>query len=139
MKRIFQFVYLSEGVDDFSDAQIEQLLTHARASNSRLGLTGYLYVNAGHFLQLIEGPEVNVRMLFSKISVDSRHTKIKVLYEGVSDSRLFADWNMGYKKIHEYDMDLRDRIEDFVASNSRSETFLHSEDSLELFEFMKGE
>ena len=55
----------------------------------------------GHFLQLLEGPEANVRALYSKIVVDRRHSLITLQGECYSATRLFPGWSMSRVKLVE--------------------------------------
>ncbi len=138
MDTAFQLAYLSEATRPMTEDDIQKLLVVARANNGQLGVTGLLSLNAGHFLQLLEGHETFVVDLFNKISKDARHDKIKVVYEGVSGERLFSRWSMAYKRIEAYSLTLRSRLEDFIGVISRGEMLYNPNDVLALFEELRA-
>ena len=45
----------------------------ANKKNPLIGVTGMLFCNSEGYLQVLEGPRVNVSNLFLKISQDTRH------------------------------------------------------------------
>jgi len=100
---IFSVVYLSAGTRRFSVPDLEQILTKARETNSKLGISGMLLFKGGNFLQVLEGDRGKVMTLFDKIAQDPRHNRITVLFKGVSAQRDFPDWSMGF-----YDLDSPD-------------------------------
>lgn len=137
MSDIFQVVYISQTKGPISEDEVQGILEHARGSNARLDITGLLLFKSGHFLQILEGQEDRVLNLLGKISVDSRHENLKVLYEGLGTVRFFSKWSMRYRNVSEFDLYLRDRIEDLVGHISRGETLYDPNDVLLLFEKMR--
>ncbi len=53
---VLSLTYLSSAVDPLSTEDLTRLLTHARAKNERLGLTGMMLHSAGSFIQTLEAP-----------------------------------------------------------------------------------
>ncbi len=51
-------------------------------------------------MQIIEGKEMAVKTLFSKIQNDPRYRYIQKLYEGRITERLFSDWDMAFFKFN---------------------------------------
>lgn len=96
MKNIFFYMYCSTSTKSFSQAELLELLTLSRANNSKLGLTGMLLYRNGEFVQVLEGPEQEVRALVHKIKQDPRHTNVVKLLEGYCDERQFPYWYMGF-------------------------------------------
>ncbi len=94
---VLSIVYSSSANQAFSSEDLQGLLARSRAANEREGLTGLLMHRDGRFLQLIEGPEQNVRDRMSAIEGDPRHGHLRVLLEDEIQQRQFPDWTMGYE------------------------------------------
>lgn len=93
-------VYVSAATDHFSDSQLLDLLKYAREKNKSIDVTGLLLYNSkGTFLQLLEGPEDSIEMVYKSITSDSRHTRINCLTRRRSNERIFPDWTMGFKHL----------------------------------------
>jgi hypothetical protein len=73
---IFSVVYLSEGTRSFSEQDLQQILTKARETNSKLGISGMLLFKGGKFLQVLEGDREKVMTLFDQIAQDPRHNRV---------------------------------------------------------------
>ncbi len=90
-------VYASRALQPFGDDDLLQLLKAARARNDAHGVTGMLVFAAGSFLQLIEGEDEAVEVIWDRIRMDPRHTGLRVLKDGPARERLFAEWSMGFE------------------------------------------
>jgi hypothetical protein len=108
-----QICYASSASVPFDDAALLALLSEARTNNALQGITGILLSNAGHFVQVIEGEPAVVDALFEKISRDTRHQQVLVLYRQSVESRDFPHWSMAYK-------DLPDVTPDFLKDQSKA-------------------
>ncbi len=97
-------IYVSSAVRDFSEDELVRLLKKARLSNQRLGITGMLLYKDGNFMQVLEGPEVAVEALFSKISKDKRHHGTILLFTRKITEREFPDWSMGFQNLQGTDV-----------------------------------
>ena len=93
---LWQLIYASNTTSPLTDDEIDRLLVQSRTDNDRTGITGMLIYHQGSFLQVLEGPKDVVEGLFGKISGDSRHKEIKVLFRGEVEEREFAEWSMGF-------------------------------------------
>ncbi|MCA9738410.1 MAG: BLUF domain-containing protein, partial [Gemmatimonadetes bacterium] len=71
------------------------LLEGARATNTRLGVTGLLLFHEGSFIQVLEGPPDVVEALYARIETDPRHGGALVLSRGLVEERSFGEWRMG--------------------------------------------
>lgn len=91
-----RLTYASRALHDFETDELVQLLTRARSTNQRLGVTGMLVYAAGSFLQLFEGGDAEVEVVWDRIRMDSRHGDLRVLGDVPVDHRLFSDWAMGF-------------------------------------------
>ena len=81
--------------------EIKALLKVCAENNSELDLTGILLHKDGNFLQVLEGPEDNVKKVLEKIYRDPRHRGIIKLLDGYSDQRQFPDWRMAFRDLHD--------------------------------------
>lgn len=91
-----RLVYTSTVSDMFKSEDIEEILSIARANNSKCNVTGMLCFNRKYFLQCLEGSRTNVNITYRKILNDKRHANIVMLdYKEIS-AREFSSWSMGY-------------------------------------------
>lgn len=86
--------YKSKACYTPSTSELEELVHKARVRNRSLGVTGMLLYENGKFLQTLEGPPEGLRLLWSAIREDKRHSHIEVLSEHVVSTRLFSDWDL---------------------------------------------
>ena len=89
-------VYASRSAGPFSEQDLIELLTSARARNEALRVTGMLIYSGESFLQLIEGDEASVEVIWDRIRLSPRHTNLRVLQDGPATERLFSEWSMGF-------------------------------------------
>jgi hypothetical protein len=133
MSKIYQLLYLSQSSETFSMFRLDELLQKSRLNNKTLNITGLLIYNAGFFLQFLEGDKSNVQMLYKKIQNDSRHGKVKILYEQKEDKRIFNEWDMAYKNVYDFNPQLSSLITNFIFAKSKKSTLTKKEDIKELF------
>ncbi len=98
---MYRLVYFSAATTPFTKAQLMALLKKAREKNERLGITGMLLYKEGDFLQLLEGERSAVEALFRVIETDPRHKEVFVALEEATDARLFDQWSMGFRDLHD--------------------------------------
>lgn len=89
-------VYASRGLQTFSEGDLLQLLASARERNDDHRVTGMLVYAGNSFLQLIEGDDDHVEIIWDRIRLDPRHTGLRVLQDGPATGRLFSEWTMGF-------------------------------------------
>jgi hypothetical protein len=92
-----RIVYASRAVHEFEDFELLELLDRARAQNQRRGVTGMLVYSARSFLQLFEGEDDAVEVIWDRIRMDERHTDLRVLGDGAVTLRQFGNWSMGFE------------------------------------------
>ena len=80
-------------------ANLSLLLEQSRKRNSLHGITGLLVHDYGAFLQVLEGNEHDVNMIFASIARDQRHTRINVLIRERKPLREFNSWSMAWADI----------------------------------------
>lgn len=99
--RMLSLIYSSVATRQLDAADLTQLLEQSRNANARTDVTGMLLFRNGYFLQLLEGPDVEVRTKLRTIKQDERHTKVTVLIEDLIEHRQFPDWTMGFPTDHD--------------------------------------
>lgn len=98
-------IYCSTADHLLSKQELIDILTKARAKNSRLGITGMLLYKGGNIMQLLEGEKDVVHALYETIRLDRRHHSAMVLLDEATNERLFADWTMGFKDLSDPDLE----------------------------------
>ena len=94
-----QIVYISTARALVPDAHlIDDVLRVSRRNNHRDGLTGMLVVGGRRFLQVIEGPKINLDATFRRIKADERHFAVVELGRRAVSERSFVDWDMAYQE-----------------------------------------
>jgi len=134
----FQIIYISETDNSHDHDVLMSILKQSDINNKINSVTGVLIYNGGVFLQLLEGRNEDILALYSKILIDKRHSKIKKIYEGYSNSRIFNDWTMAHKNINEYASDIREKIETFIYSESQGDELIYQEDAIKLIKLVRN-
>lgn len=93
---MLQLVYISTSRQPLNPQALDQILTVSRRNNERAGITGLLLSGGRRFLQVLEGPQAEVRTTFDRISQDPRHFAIVELSRREIASPQFGHWAMGY-------------------------------------------
>ena len=93
--RLKQVIYVSEKTDTSSNS-LTDIYDISQRNNSENGISGCLLIGSNSYLQLLEGPDLAVENLYSKIAKDSRHKKVKKLFEQHIDKKLFSSWSMKF-------------------------------------------
>jgi hypothetical protein len=102
---MYYMIYVSQAKKPMNTAELDQLLSQSRKWNTAMGLTGLLIYrystenDTGHFIQVLEGNESEVRSLFDKIKRDKRHHTVLTFGSGEIESRMFSEWSMGFKNV----------------------------------------
>jgi hypothetical protein len=90
----YQLLYRSRATILPTEADLQHLLSQARAHNAEAQLTGLLLYSDGRYVQVLEGPEAEVRAVYARIRRDPRHTQVLTVSEGLGPARRFPDWRM---------------------------------------------
>lgn len=123
---IFQLVYQSTASWLLSPAELLAILDRSRANNARRQISGMLLYHEGHFLQLLEGDEAQVRERYEVIAADERHKWVSLVMTGPNGTRDFPDWTMGFRDLDQDApppegwtsfLDCSDLPEDFLATS----------------------
>ena len=90
-------VYVSHSSELLEETDLATILLQSRQYNKKADITGVLLCLHGRIIQVFEGEEGTVNLLYDRIRQDSRHTNVTTLISQSIDQRLFSSWNMGYK------------------------------------------
>ena len=93
--RLKQVIYVSEKTDTSSDS-LTHIYNISQKNNSESRISGCLVIGSNSYLQLLEGPDSAVENLYSKIKMDSRHKKVKKLFEQHIEEKSFSSWSMKF-------------------------------------------
>ena len=78
----------------FDVGTLNGILMDARRLNERDGITGALICRGDIYIQLLEGPEAQVRNTVERIGRDDRHVEMTLhVTQGVPE-RMFGNWAM---------------------------------------------
>lgn len=97
-----RLIYISQATTPFDDTALIDLAAKAAENNKTVEVTGLLMRVGNYFLQVLEGPTVNVRKLFAKIAEDPRHTSVRTVYQEDAPERAFGQWSMSYLRVDDY-------------------------------------
>jgi hypothetical protein len=90
---LLRIVYSSQPFG-YDEATLAGILLDARRCNARDEVTGALICRRDVFLQLLEGPEPNVRATYDRIGRDDRHLDVVLHLSDPVTERMFAGWAM---------------------------------------------
>jgi len=107
-------VYVSLATQEMSDDHLKSMLQKARDNNEKLDITGMLLFRDGFFMQALEGEADKIEALFTKISQDSRHKDVLLVYKKPIKHRSFEKWTMGFNKIDNKTLECVDGYCDFL-------------------------
>ena len=119
---LYHLVYQSTATTALGEAELRTILTQSRAWNTQHELTGLLLYCEGSIIQVLEGPEAEVRYIFTRISKDFRHVHLMKLSDGYIQQRSFNQWSMGFKVVNSEEFSY---LKGYVAPN-HSGSLTHS-------------
>jgi len=93
---LLRILYMSRAQAGLARAEIDRILVTARERNAAEGFSGVLVYGGGYFVQVLEGREVPLLGLYTKIAADPRHRDCVLLNIGPIARRIFDSWSMGY-------------------------------------------
>ncbi len=114
MSKIFQIIYASTTSYLYTEKELNNLLEQSRTANLKIGITGLLAYKDGNFMQTIEGQEQKIMELMLKISRDTRHHGIILMFKGFIERREFSNWSMAYLNLSG---DSSEGFSDFLISD----------------------
>lgn len=106
-----QILYMSSSTIQGDSADLAAILEQSRHNNAIDGVTGLLWSDGAHFLQVFEGPTTSVETTYSRIVQDQRHHDIVLLHTIRIAERQFGGWSMAHRRIDDpadhYDVRMR--------------------------------
>ena len=114
---MLQIVYISTSRETPTAQALDEILVASRRNNAKAGVTWLLLSGGRRFLQVLEGPEADVRTTFDRIAADPRHFAIVELSRREIRDRQFGDWAMAYNAGGEAGegADLRDVVKTLIG------------------------
>ncbi len=98
-----RLIYKSRASSDVvSNQALRKLEQEASRNNQQEGITGLLVLIGNTYLQVLEGPSVEITALFGGILADKRHQQVELLSFETGVEPYFEDWNM--RLVDLYDM-----------------------------------
>lgn len=94
---LVRLMYASRAAGTVDADVLAVILKQSRENNPKVGVTGVLCfcLNAGIFMQVLEGGRNVVSTLYNRIAHDERHADVALLsYEEIGE-RNFSGWSMG--------------------------------------------
>jgi hypothetical protein len=93
---IHLIVYTSEytGQPDTFGRDLQAIVASAKRNNRVHNITGAIFVHDGRFLEFLEGTETELRSLLKRISADTRHHNMKILFDDPISERGFGRWQL---------------------------------------------
>ena len=91
--KLMQLIYCSQPFG-YSLEILSAVLVASRANNRKNDITGALICRSDIFLQLLEGPEQQVKNTYEAIQNDDRHINVYHLIDQPVKKRLFPAWAM---------------------------------------------
>ena len=110
--------YVSTQTRPLGRDEVLAILATAREYNHLYGVTGVLLHREGSFFQVLEGHEADVRSVFERISRDSRHERIELLFDETIAEREFPDWRMGFVELDGTDISKLEGVSDFLTRST---------------------
>jgi uncharacterized membrane protein (DUF373 family) len=101
---MIQLTYLSTPTRTMSNDDLMDILEKARLNNAGLGISGMLLYTGEVFVQVLEGEENVVDDLVKLIKIDPRHKDFRIIERKKIDSREYAEWTMGFKRVEKDDL-----------------------------------
>ena len=123
---LYHLGYVSTEAVKFSEEALVTLLSEARNANADRDVTGLLLYREGSFYQVLEGSESAVMATFHDIEGDPRHKEVRILFNGETDAREFADWKMGFLNLDGVDVDTLSGFSDFMTRDAQPQEFLEN-------------
>ncbi len=98
-----QIMYISEAARDFTEEELHDIAKQASCNNVRQGITGALLFIQSSFVQVIEGKDIDIRILLDTLEKDTRHRNIRIVLDRQVEHRDFEHWSMGLVTVSELD------------------------------------
>ncbi len=98
--QLSRLLYTSTLVADAKGEQdsltARKIAESSASRNKASGLTGSLLFVDGSFIQILEGPALQLESTFERICCDFRHSEVRLIDLMEVPGRLFSDWDMAF-------------------------------------------
>ena len=111
-----QIVYIST-TTLVDDAVLRDILVASERNNTACGITGILLTNGRNFLQLVEGEQVDLMRLMTRLAHDRRHSGVIQIADIPITERAFPDWTMQLLRLASSVEQRRAQIEAVIPDN----------------------
>lgn len=88
-----RLIYASEATHELND-DLPGILRTSQTNNGLDGITGLLWTDGRHYVQVIEGAAEAVDAVLARICVDARHHNLQILSDLTVERRAFTYWSM---------------------------------------------
>lgn len=95
----YRLIYSSVAADNVTDADFRMIAMFSRMWNKRENISGLLLHCGGNIMQVLEGPEDNVKALYAKIAKDERHKNVELRMSQPVEQAIFTEWSMGFRPV----------------------------------------
>jgi Sensors of blue-light using FAD len=102
---LIQLIYTSKVSSDFREHEIPELLKKSRPANAKLQITGMFFYLGTAFLQVLEGEAPSVDSVYSRVLVDTRHTRVVTISREPIGERSFPNWTMDFATVDPVEAD----------------------------------
>ncbi|HYN30647.1 MAG TPA: BLUF domain-containing protein [Dermatophilaceae bacterium] len=97
--------------------ELGDLFTTSRSNNNKRNITGALLLSGHWFVQVLEGPERDVRSLYATIAKDPRHDRVETVSEVHAPERAFARWSMAEVTVPDSEIPLIAQVGEISADS----------------------
>lgn len=87
-------MYCSDAAESVSTQDVLDIIAASERNNPKREITGFLLYDRERFLQLLEGPPLEVEALLGEIAGDDRNVGMEILLSETAEKRWFPDWSM---------------------------------------------
>ena len=130
---LLSIAYVSVATNDMTDADIGAILSQSRANNVDHDLTGALLFQRGRFIQILEGPDDEVRARFAIIAADPRHRSVQLVAEKFIAVRQFPEWTMGFRPLPDSSLTDHPGFNNFFEGRTGRARIEHAENEAQQF------
>jgi hypothetical protein len=130
---LLSIAYVSATTEAMTEDGVAAILVKSRANNRRLGLTGALLYHGGRFIQMLEGPDDEVRARYEIIAADPRHRNVQLISDTAIVERQFPEWTMGFRAPADSALKGFAGFEDFFGARTDQARIDHAENEAQQF------
>jgi len=132
---LYRLLYVSDYVPSAA-CDLGTIIEKSRAFNGKHRITGALWFDGEHFIQLLEGGKEELNAVFQRIINSPCHTDVDIICFQNSPERLYTDWVMSYlgSECHN-----RDVAEQFAGGPDLCLRSLPSSTLIEMLHFLEEE